>query len=162
MTDTDYGQTPLIEVKDLSKYFSIGKKSKLHAVENVNVTIYKGKTLGVVGESGCGKSTLGRTILRLLEPTSGQIFFEGDDIAKYSKTRMRHLRRFMQIIFPDPYASLNPRKTVADIIAQPLIVNDDFDFKAKLAERVAELMEIIGLATRLADAYPHELDAGRQ
>jgi peptide/nickel transport system ATP-binding protein len=162
MTDTDYGQTPLIEVKDLSKYFSIGKKSKLHAVDNVNFTIYKGKTLGVVGESGCGKSTLGRTILRLLEPTSGQIFFEGEDIAKYSKTRMRHLRRFMQIIFQDPYASLNPRKTVADIIAQPLIVNDVFDSKAKLAERVAELMEIVGLATRLSDAYPHELDGGRR
>ncbi|HHU06806.1 MAG TPA: ATP-binding cassette domain-containing protein [Clostridiaceae bacterium] len=162
MTEATHKDTPLVEVIDLSKYFSIGRKSELHAVDKVSFAIDKGKTLGIVGESGCGKSTLGRTILRLLEPTSGQILFEGEDITKYSKTRMRQLRRTMQIIFQDPYASLNPRKTVADIISQPLIVNNIFDSKDKLAERVAELMEIVGLATRLSDAYPHELDGGRR
>lgn len=162
MTEVEHSDSPLVEVIELCKYFSIGKKSKLHAVDKVNFTIDKGKTLGIVGESGCGKSTLGRTILRLLEPTSGQIIFEGEDIAKYSKMRMRHLRRAMQIIFQDPYASLNPRKTVADIIAQPLIVNNIFDSRDKLSERVAELMETVGLAMRLSDAYPHELDGGRR
>lgn len=162
MTEAEQSNNALVEVKDLCKYFSIGRKSKLHAVDKVNFTIDKGKTLGIVGESGCGKSTLGRTILRLLEPTSGQILFDGEDIAKCSKTRMRHLRLAMQIIFQDPYSSLNPRKSVADIIAQPLLVNDIFASKNELAERVAELMEIVGLARRLSDAYPHELDGGRR
>ena len=129
--------TPLLEVRNLKKYF--GKKDRvLHAVDDISVTIQQGKTLGVVGESGCGKSTLGRTVLRLLEPTDGQI------------------------IFQDPYSSLNPRKSVAEIIATPLKVNHICKDRASLQKRVRELMDTVGLAERLYDAYPHELDGGRR
>ncbi|MDR1732595.1 MAG: ATP-binding cassette domain-containing protein [Synergistaceae bacterium] len=154
-------ESPVIEVRGLKKYFSV-KKSKLHAVDNVSLSIEAGKTLGVVGESGCGKSTLGRTILRLTEPTDGKIFFRGIDITGYGKLQMRDLRRKMQIIFQDPYSSINPRMTVADIIAQPMIVNKMFNTKKKLYDRIRELMDTVGLAARLYDSYPHELDGGRR
>ena len=115
-------QRPLVEVKNLKKYFE--KKGQiLHAVDDVNLKIMPGTTLGVVGESGCGKSTLGRTILRLLKPTDGQIIFEGEDITKVRESQMRKYRQSMQIIFQDPYSSLNPRKSVSEIIATPLVVN---------------------------------------
>ena len=152
----------LIEVKDLCKYFDVKGKRKLHAVDKVNLMIPKGKTLGVVGESGCGKSTLGRTMLRLLEPTSGSIFFDGKDITKANKKEMRELRKDMQIIFQDPYSSINPHMTVSDIIMQPMIVNKTYQTKDEMVERVQELMEIVGLAERLYTAYPHELDGGRR
>ena len=155
------GATPLVEVKNLKKFF--GKKDAiLHAVDDVNASIYPGTTLGVVGESGCGKSTLGRTILRLLDPTGGQIFFEGTDITNISHAQMRKYRQAMQIIFQDPYSSLNPRKSVSEIIATPLRVNHMYKSKADLEKRVKELMDTVGLADRLFYAYPHELDGGRR
>ena len=129
--------TPLLEVRNLKKYF--GKKDRvLHAVDDISVTIQQGKTLGVVGESGCGKSTLGRTVLRLLEPTDGQIIFDGQDITHVSEREMRKYRQSMQIIFQDPYSSLNPRKSVAEIIATPLKVNHICKDRASLHKRVRE------------------------
>ena len=155
------GSTPVIEVRNLKKYFKV-KKSLLHAVDDISFTIEKGKTLGVVGESGCGKSTLGRVILRLIEPTDGQIFYKGQDITHYGKREMRDLRREMQIVFQDPYSSINPRKNVADIIATPMIVSKMYKTRQERDERVAEIMETVGLAPRFAGAYPHELDGGRR
>lgn len=154
-------QTPLIEVNGLKKYFKKNGKT-LHAVDDINLTIQKGTTLGVVGESGCGKSTLGRTILRLLKPTEGQVLFEGHDITKASESQMRQYRQSMQIIFQDPYSSLNPRKSVAEIIATPLKVNRMCKSRAELQKRVKELMDTVGLAERLYNSYPHELDGGRR
>lgn len=153
--------TPLIETVGLKKYFKTGG-GMLHAVDNVNLQIHRGKTLGVVGESGCGKSTLGRTILRLLEASEGQILFEGEDICAYSKRQMKLLRREMQIIFQDPFSSLDPRKCVLDIIAEPMLVSGACSSKSQVYGRVYELMDIVGLAERLAYSYPHELDGGRR
>ena len=116
---------PILEVRNLKKYFKV-KKGMLHAVDDINFTIARGKTLGIVGESGCGKSTLGRTILRLTEPTSGEILFEGKDISKYGKSQMRRMREDMQIIFQDPYASINPRMSVSQIIREPMLVTHKF------------------------------------
>ena len=158
---TASNKVPMIETRNLKKYFKV-KKSFLHAVDNINLTIDEGKTLGVVGESGCGKSTLGRTILRLLEPTSGEILFNGKDISKLSKRAISELRKDMQIIFQDPYSSINPRLSVSEIIAEPMIVNKTFKSKDELLRRIDELMEIVGLAERLYNTYPHELDGGRR
>ncbi len=152
---------PLLEVKNLKKYFKT-PRGMLHAVDDVSFTIGRGKTLGIVGESGCGKSTLGRTILRLTEPTSGQILFEGRDIAALSREQMRRQRRDMQIIFQDPYSSLDPRKTVSQTIREPLVLNRVCKGRDELDGRVAELMETVGLAENLAGTYPHELDGGRR
>lgn len=149
----------LLRVEGLKKYFKT-RSGLLHAVDDVSFTIERGKTLGVVGESGCGKTTLGRTILRLEPHTDGKVFFKGDDIFKYSKRKTRHLCNDMQMIFQDPYSSLNPRKTVFQIIADPLIVNKIYKNKMEQDQRVLELIEISGLATRLMNAYPHELDGG--
>jgi len=157
----DMNTVPLIETIDLKKYFKV-TKGQLHAVENINMKIHRGKTIGVVGESGCGKSTLGRTILRLIEPTGGDILFNGDSIIKYNKAQMRDMRRNMQIIFQDPYSSIDPRKTVAEIISEYMIINSVFKSKKEIWDRTAELMDIVGLAQRLATAYPHELDGGRR
>jgi len=154
-------QTPLIETVNLKKYFKTGR-GMLHAVDNVNFKIYKGETLGVVGESGCGKSTLGRTMIRLLEATDGQVIFNGKDILKCSKHEMMDLRKDLQIIFQDPYASLNPRMSVSEIIAEPLKVCKIYNNKKDIDERVFELMETVGLAERFVNAYPHELDGGRR
>lgn len=150
-----------LEVKELKKYFKT-HKGMLHAVDNVNFTIERGKTLGIVGESGCGKSTVGRVILRLLEPTSGQVFFEGQDITKLSKNEMRKMRKQMQIIFQDPFSSLDPRKTVNQIISEPIRENHIISGKHNIEKRVLELMETVGLAERLINTYPHELDGGRR
>ena len=152
---------PLIETVHLKKYFDTGS-GVLHAVDDVNLTIQPRKTLGVVGESGCGKSTLGRTILRLTPATEGQILYNGRDILSYNPYQLRELRREMQIIFQDPYSSLNPRMTVSELIAEPLVVNKVMKNKNQLKERVKELMETVGLAPRLENAYPHELDGGRR
>lgn len=153
--------TPILEIKNLKKYFKVGDKN-LHAVDDISAKISIGKTLGVVGESGCGKSTLGRTILKLIEPTGGEIYFEGKRIDKLTNRKMRIFRKEMQIIFQDPYSSLNPRKSVFDTIAMPLIVNKTYATKKEMRTRIKELMDIVGLADRLADSYPHELDGGRR
>lgn len=152
---------PLIDVRNLKKYFKT-PRGLLHAVDDVTFTIEKGKTLGVVGESGCGKSTTGRALLRLLEPTAGQVIFEGEDVVPLDAEAMRKKRAEMQIIFQDPFSSLNPRKTVSQIIEEPLRLNKIITDKTKRQERVLEIMEIVGLAERLYNTYPHELDGGRR
>lgn len=152
---------PLLEVKNLKKYFKTSK-GMLHAVDDVSFTIEAGKTLGIVGESGCGKSTAGRSILRLIEPTSGEVNFEGRDITKLNQEEMRRMRKKMQIIFQDPFSSLDPRMTVNQIISQPIINNRLLKGKNNIEKRVIELMETVGLAERLINTYPHELDGGRR
>ena len=154
-------ELPLIETVHLKKYFDTGS-GLLHAIDDVNLAIQPRKTLGVVGESGCGKSTLGRTILRLTPATEGKILYNGKDILTYNPHQLRQLRREMQIIFQDPYSSLNPRMTVSELIAEPLVVNKVMKNRNQLKERVKELMETVGLAARLENAYPHELDGGRR
>lgn len=151
----------LLEVKNLKKYFDT-PNGVLHAVDNVSFQVEKGKTLGVVGESGCGKSTTGRAILRLHEPTSGEIIFNGQNITKVPSQEMRKLRSEMQIIFQDPFASLNPRKTVSEIIGEPLRLHKVYKNKQDQQKRVLELMELVGLSERLNNTYPHELDGGRR
>ncbi|MCK9216606.1 MAG: ATP-binding cassette domain-containing protein [Firmicutes bacterium] len=152
---------PLLETKGLKKYFKT-KNGFLHAVDDINIKIDEGNTLGVVGESGCGKSTLGRTILRLIEPTEGEVSFNGKNIIEYNRKSMVAIREKMQIIFQDPYASLNPRMTVGEIIAEPLYVCKITKGKKETNNRVRSLMETVGLAERYENAYPHELDGGRR
>ena len=149
-----------LEVKNLKKYFNT-PKGLLHAVDNVNFRIYEGKTLGVVGESGCGKSTLGRVILHLLDSTDGQILFEGEDVTHVDKAKLRALREKMQIIFQDPYSSLNPRMSVSEIVMEPLQLKGGMSH-AEMYEKTKKLMDTVGLAARLENAYPHELDGGRR
>ena len=153
--------TPLIETRHLKKYFDT-PRGQLHAVDDVNLTIQKGKTLGVVGESGCGKSTFGRVVLRLLEATSGEVLYNGDNILKYSREQMAAMRQKMQIIFQDQYASLNPRMTVSEIIAEPIRVCRTITGNDAIMDKVDELMQIVGLADRFVNTYPHELDGGRR
>uniref|UniRef100_A0A7C5V177 Dipeptide ABC transporter ATP-binding protein n=1 Tax=Caldicellulosiruptor owensensis TaxID=55205 RepID=A0A7C5V177_9FIRM len=152
----------LIEVKNLKKYFPVkmglGKKAYIKAVDDVSFFIKKGETLGLVGESGCGKSTTGRTIIRLYEPTSGQIIFKGEDITKKD---MLPYRKFMQMIFQDPYASLNPRMTVGDIIGEPLEIHNIAKGNEK-KERVQELLRLVGLSSEHANRYPHEFSGGQR
>ncbi len=150
-----------LNVKNLKKYFHTSG-GVLHAVDDVSFQIRKGKTMGVVGESGCGKSTLGRTILCLNEPTAGEILFHGQDIAGLKKKEMNKIRPKMQMIFQDPYSSLNGRMTVRRLIEEPLIVNKVCKNKQELKERTDQIMETVGLAPRLAMSYPHELDGGRR
>lgn len=152
---------PLLEVKDLKKYFQT-PKGMLHAVDDVSFSIFKGKTLGVVGESGCGKSTAGRAILRLIEPTAGTVLFDGEDISKLSPEQMREKRKEMQIIFQDPFSSLNPRMTVSQTIEEPLRLHKLILNKNMRQQKVAELMDTVGLARRFYNSYPHELDGGRR
>lgn len=151
----------LLEVNHLKKYFKT-PKGMLHAVDDVSFTIEKGKTLGIVGESGCGKSTLGRSILRLTEPTSGEVKFDGKEILTLSEGEMRKMRQEMQIIFQDPFSSLDPRKMVYESIAEPIIKHKVITGKKEIEKKVRELMEIVGLAERLYNSYPHELDGGRR
>ena len=152
--------TPIIEVQNLKKYFPVSN-GFLHAVDNVSFTLEEGRTLGVVGESGCGKSTLGRVILHLLSPTSGKIFYRGEDISEVSPHKLHELRREMQIIFQDPFASLNPRMTIQELIAEPLKIYKLYR-GAELNQRVSEIMDTVGIAERFRNAYPHELDGGRR
>ena len=151
----------LLEVKGLKKYFPT-KKGLLHAVDNVDMTIHRGETLGLVGESGCGKSTIGRLTLRLIEATEGEIIFEGKDIRKFSHDEMQVARKKMQIVFQDPYASLDGRKSIFQSIAEPFIVQKVYDNKKQMEEHVYELMRTVGLSEHLVNAYPHELDGGRR
>lgn len=150
----------ILRVEHLKKYFKT-PSGMLHAVDDVNFSISQGDTLGVVGESGCGKSTLGRVVLKLIEPTNGKIIFEGQDITHVTDKKNRELRMQMQIIFQDPYSSLNPRLSVIELIADPLktfrLMNS-----TQRQKRVFELMDMVGLAKRFAYAYPHELDGGRR
>lgn len=154
----------ILEVRDLKKYFK-SPKGVVHAVDGLSLTLEKGKTLGIVGESGCGKSTTGRVILRLLEATSGTVIFDGKDVTHATPAQMRELRKDMQMIFQDPFSSLNPRRTVSQLIAEPIILNKLITGKNKkeqIEARVLELMETVGLAKRLYNTYPHELDGGRR
>lgn len=151
---------PVIEVQGLKKYFST-PRGLLHAVDDVTFTIEEGKTLGVVGESGCGKSTLGRTIIHLHEKTEGKIFLDGEDISDLNKKELKAAREKMQIIFQDPYSSLDPRKTVDATIREPLVVSGRYS-KKEIDEKVQELMDLVGIDARLQMAYPHELDGGRR
>lgn len=151
----------LLKVKNLKKYFKT-PKGMLHAVDKVSFELERGRTLGVVGESGCGKSTLGRVILHLSEATDGQIIFEDRDITKLGKKQLKEVRKDMQMIFQDPYSSINPRMTVSEIIGEPLKIYKTVSSRAEYSDAVLELMETVGLASRLENAYPHELDGGRR
>ena len=151
----------ILQIKNLSKFFKT-PKGMLHAVDDVSFDVKRGETLGIVGESGCGKSTTGRAILRLIEPTAGQVIFEGVDITKLSVRQMNLKRRDMQIIFQDPFSSLDPRKTINQTISEPIIANKILTNKDDVRAKVRELMDVVGLADRLINAYPHELDGGRR
>lgn len=151
---------PVIEVQNLKKYFPT-PRGLLHAVDDVTFTIEKGKTLGVVGESGCGKSTLGRTIIHLHESTSGKVLLEGEPVNNLKGKALRAAREKMQIIFQDPYSSLDPRKTADQTIREPLLVSGKYS-KKEIEEKTIELMDLVGIDERLRKAYPHELDGGRR
>ena len=151
----------ILEVQNLTKYFST-PRGMLHAVDGVSFKVEKGKTLGIVGESGCGKSTTGRVILKLINPTSGKIIFEGKDITNYSMRKMRSLRCDMQMIFQDPFSSLDPRQSVMQLISEPIRERKVLRGKEAIEKRTLELMDIVGLARRYVNTYPHELDGGRR
>ena len=151
----------LLEVKGLKKYFKT-QKGFLHAVDDVSFSIRQGCTLGVVGESGCGKSTLGRTVLHLIERSSGEIRFEDRDISSVSGEQLKALRKDMQMIFQDPYSSLNPRMPIHEIVSEPLVIYDMYKSRAELYDKVRELMDAVGLSKKFAYLYPHELDGGRR
>ncbi|MNW29417.1 Oligopeptide transport ATP-binding protein OppF [compost metagenome] len=152
----------LIEVNGLKKYFNVGNGNILKAVNNISFSIAEGETLGLVGESGCGKSTAGRTILRLYEPTAGSVMFNGTDITKLSPKKMKAMRRDMQMIFQDPYASLNPRFTVTDIIGEALDIHGMAGSRAERKKRVEELLDMVGLNPDHATRYPHEFSGGQR
>ena len=156
-------ENEILRVEHLKKYFPV-PNGMLHAVDDISFSLAAGKTLGVVGESGCGKSTMGRAILRLHEPTSGHVYFQGEDVLTFDKAKMKHMRRDMQIVFQDPFASLNPRMTVSEAIAAPLLVQKIYSHKDKagIDKKVHEIMDMVGLANRLVNTYPHELDGGRR
>ena len=161
-------ETPLLQVKNLKKYFPIRgglfsrEVARVHAVDDVTFSILKGETLGLVGESGCGKSTTGRCILRLIEPTSGEVTFEGQNVTTLDKRSLRHLRRDMQIIFQDPYASLNPRMTVGSIIGEALVIHKLAKTRKEREERVIHLLETVGLSADHLRRYPHEFSGGQR
>ena len=150
----------IVEVRNLKKYFEV-PRGTLHAVDGVSFRVEKGTTMGVVGESGCGKSTLGRTIIHLLESTDGQILFNGEDVTRLNARRLKKLREKAQIIFQDPFSSLNPRLTVQDTIREPLVLSGRFS-KAEIEKETERIMDMVGIAQRLKMSYPHELDGGRR
>ena len=152
---------PILETKNLKKYYKV-KDGLLHAVDGVSISIEKGQTLGVVGESGCGKSTFGRVVLGLEKPTGGDVLFDGKSITHCSRSEMKRLRPNMQIIFQDPMYSLDSRIQVADLIAEPLLINKVYSSKADVHKRVQQLMDMAGLSQRFATMYPNELDGGRR
>ncbi|MEN9824661.1 MAG: hypothetical protein RI953_406 [Pseudomonadota bacterium] len=160
--------TPLLEVKHLQKYFPVqggflGRTvGRVHAVDDVSFQVQRGKTLGLVGESGCGKSTLGRTLLRLTDPSGGEIRYEGKDIAKLSSSEMRALRKDLQIIFQDPFASLNPRMSIREILSEPFEIHGLHKNPVERRERIVELLKEVGLNPEAADRYPHEFSGGQR
>jgi oligopeptide/dipeptide ABC transporter ATP-binding protein len=160
------GDAPLLDVESLKKYFPIRKGllgrevARVHAVDDVTFSVREGETLGLVGESGCGKSTLGRTVVRLLEPTAGSVVFEGRDISKLGTRALRPMRRELQMVFQDPYASLNPRKRVGSIIGTPLKIHGVE--RAERRQRVQELLETVGLSPEHYNRYPHEFSGGQR
>ena len=150
----------LVEVQNLKKYFPVGG-GVLHAVDGVNMRFEEGRTMGVVGESGCGKSTLAKTIIHLHDPTDGRVLYQGKDVTHPNKRELRALREKMQIIFQDPYSTLNPRYTVEDTLAEPLKLSGQYK-GAELDKRIIQLMDMVGISGRLRMAYPHELSGGRR
>lgn len=150
----------IIEVKNLKKYFDVAS-GQLHAVDNLTFSIKRGETLGVVGESGCGKSTLGRVLLHLLDPTDGRMYYKGEDITYVDRKKRSALRKEMQMIFQDPYSSLNPRFTIYQTIAEPMEIAGGYT-KKQIEEKVYAMMDTVGLDRRLVNSYPHELDGGRR
>lgn len=152
---------PLVEARDLKKYFNLRNKSQLHAVDGVSFQIYPGETLGLVGESGCGKSTVGNIVMRLLQPTSGQLLYRGEDIFAVNQTRSFELRRKLQIIFQDPYSSLNPKQTVKTILSRAYEIQK-IAYGKEREKRIYELCETTGIDTNLLNHYPHELDGGNR
>jgi oligopeptide/dipeptide ABC transporter ATP-binding protein len=152
----------LVEIKGLMKHFPASGGQKVRAVDGVSFTIQRGETLGLVGESGCGKTTVGRCLLRLIEPTSGEITFDNQHLLALGRSEMRAMRRRMQIVFQDPYASLNPRMKVGDIIAEPLIIHSVCSSKGERLERVAELLRVVGLDADYASRYPHQFSGGQR
>lgn len=159
-------ETPILSVKHLKKYF-LAKKGYIHmssyvkAVDDISLDIMPGETVGIVGESGCGKSTLGRTIMKIYEPTAGEIFYKGQDITKLSNKKMHSIRKSMQMIFQDPYASLDPRCTIGDIIEEPMVIHNMYT-KAERREKVQELLELVGLKPDHIRRYPHEFSGGQR
>ena len=151
----------LIEIRHLKKYFHVSG-GLLHAVDDVSLDIPRGKTVGLVGESGCGKSTIGRLTIGLLTPTEGQVFFNGEDSVGFTGAKRAEFRRHAQIVFQDPFSSLNPRMSVSQLIAEPLIINKTCKNHAEIDKKVSELMDLVGLASRLTTSFPHELDGGRR
>jgi len=164
---SESGETPLLEVRHVKKYFPIRQGvfqrevARVHAVDDVSFAVREGETLGLVGESGCGKSTLGRTIVRLLEPTDGQIIFQGRQIGHLGARTMRPLRREMQIVFQDPYASLNPRKRVGTIVSDPMRIHD-LGSRSEQKRRVGEILETVGLSPEHYNRFPHEFSGGQR
>ncbi|MDU4892053.1 MAG: ATP-binding cassette domain-containing protein [Clostridium sp.] len=157
----DKNKEVLIEVKNLKKYFQVGPKATLKAVDDVSFNIYKGETLGLVGESGCGKTTCGRTVMGLYDATGGEILFQGEDISKYSKKQKRAFSRKAQIILQDPYASLNPRMTVGDIVAEGIDIHGTLKGDAR-QEKIYELLNLVGLNKEHASRFPHEFSGGQR
>lgn len=161
-------EIPLLKVENIVKHFPIHgglfsrQVASVKAVSNISFELKKGETLGLVGESGCGKSTLGRCLIRLIEPTSGKIIFNGEDITNVDENRMRDLRRKMQIIFQDPYASLNPRMTIGAILEEPLVIHNLFPNEKERAARVQELITLVGLRPEHLSRYPHEFSGGQR
>lgn len=151
---------PILEVKELKKYFAV-PAGQVHAVDGISFSIEGGRTLGVVGESGCGKSTLGRVVVHLIDSTDGKIIFEGEDITKVNRKKLTELRHKMQIIFQDPFSSLNPRMSLYETLAEPLRIMGGLS-KSEIEDRVYKIMKTVGLAERLVNIYPHELDGGRR
>lgn len=166
MTENVKENTPIIRVKELEKYF-LAKRGYIHmsqyvkAVDGISLDVMEGETVGLVGESGCGKSTLGRTIMKIYEPTGGEIFYRGQNITKLSNKKMHNLRKSMQMIFQDPYASLNPRFTIGDIIEEPMVIHNMYT-KAERKEKVYELLELVGLKPDHIRRYPHEFSGGQR
>ena len=153
---------PLISVKNLKKHFDVGQKKTLKAVDGISFDIYPGETFGLVGESGCGKSTAGRTIIRLYEPTDGQVIFNGHNIYEFSRNQMQEVRKDFQMIFQDPYASLDPRMPVQDIVAESLDIHNIYSNKTQRRDRVIELLNLVGLGEEHADRFPHEFSGGQR
>ena len=152
----------ILEVRDLTKHFKAGGKQVVHAVDGVNLTLKKGRTLGLVGESGCGKSSCARTIIRMYDPTSGEIFLDGEDITKLSQKQLKPYRKKMQMIFQDPYSSLNARMTVRDIIAEPLVAHGIVKKKEQSNDLVYPMLERVGLTKEHANRYAHEFSGGQR